>query len=330
MKNKTQRQPCQERQALCLDDLLNEPGSAIDPSPRVRARVKAVIATLEQEQRCLALLPVPEPPQGLPGTAPDTIHRFRVAGKKLRAWLRLIRPAIGRDRWRLLDHALRDDARTLAGRRDREVMLKTLKRLQADSKKAEQREACARLGACLQVEEVTGTAAGDRAGKQTSPAGADTLIQLKRLSRMAHRPDIIARGLRKTWQRGRRWQKKAAAEDASFSDLHRFRKWVKYLDYQLHFSGLDASGKGHVLHRQLDQLASRLGWIHDLVVLRKALKQKSRHLPPEDPCRGDTHLVRQVIAAELRSLSQQYAKDGKKRHLLGQAGYFTDKRSAQP
>ena len=61
------------------------------------------------------------------GKAED-IHETRKSIKRLRAWLRLLEPALGK-RYRTLDTLLRDAAKALSGRRDRDVAHETLRSL---------------------------------------------------------------------------------------------------------------------------------------------------------------------------------------------------------
>lgn len=61
------------------------------------------------------------------GKAED-IHETRKSIKRLRAWLRLLKPVLG-ERYDALNTLLRDAARTISGRRDRDVARETLRSL---------------------------------------------------------------------------------------------------------------------------------------------------------------------------------------------------------
>lgn len=64
----------------------------------------------------------------LAGGSAEDIHETRKSLKRLRAWLRLLRPQLG-ERYDVLNALLRDAGRRLAGRRDADVARETLRSL---------------------------------------------------------------------------------------------------------------------------------------------------------------------------------------------------------
>ena len=196
-------------------------------------------------------------------TPVDAVHEARKDMKKLRALLRLARGELGGQVYDRENACYRDAARELAGQRDADVMLETLngltylpagegwelrKRIQADREQngaGDDRQAAARNAVAI-LKEARGRVAD-------WPLEHDSF-------------DALAKGLEKTYRRGRR-EFEAAMDEPTVESLHEWRKRVKHLWYHhtllrsLWPPLMEAAGdEAHVL-------SDRLGDDHDLAVL---------------------------------------------------------------
>lgn len=193
------------------------------------------------------------------------IHRLRRLGKRLRAWLRL---------WQ--------DQGLLQGGAKTAALLGT-----AAAHYAAQRDARVQRETLLQLPELAGDSADCDLSSclallpavASHPTPLDPVLRRKlrkRLARLeatavlAERPPQVLNGLRATYRKAwRLWQRAQETRDAE--DLHRCRRWVKYLCYQMELVVLRNSGPVRRLHRQLEALGTLLGDYHDVVLLLQVL-----------------------------------------------------------
>jgi len=233
--------------------------------------------------------------------APDKrVHAARKQVKKLRAVLRLARPALPRHA--AADDALRDAAAELSGLRDSHVYLKTLDWLQdrhpgrlagpasvlrahftrtaPDS--ATERDRLARFG-----DAITAIAA-DSALWEMAPAGWT----------------VLATGARKTYRRGRRALKTTRKTEGA-ADFHNLRKQVKYRGNQMELLK-DLPGLPTRTEREaLFDLGEELGRHHDLEALLLRTRQ-------------DAILNEEALAALSGAIERAQAKLGER--ILAAAG----------
>jgi len=196
-------------------------------------------------------------------TPVEAVHEARKDMKKLRALLRLARGELGGQVYARENACFRDAARELAGQRDSDVMLETLKgltslpagegwelrkRIQADRDRngdGGDREAAARNALAI-LEEARGRVSG-------WPLERDSF-------------GALAKGLEKTYRRGRD-EFEAAREEPTAESLHEWRKRVKYLWY--HHTLLRSLWPPliEVAGDEAHALSDRLGDDHDLAML---------------------------------------------------------------
>ena len=195
------------------------------------------------------------------------VHDARKDMKKLRALLRLVRGEIGDKTFRREADCFRDAGRELAGIRDADVMLATLAALEERYPDELPPEVAGGLRQALEAHKIR-TAAGTHG--QAAKAALAMLSEAR--ARVADWPlerdgfEPLADGLRRTYRRGRRaWR--AAAAEPSVENLHEWRKRVKDLWY--HYSILEATWKPvmDALADETHELSERLGDDHDLAVL---------------------------------------------------------------
>jgi len=246
------------------------------------------------------------------GAGEQTVHEVRKALKRLRALLRLLRPALGAKRYARESAALRDCARRLAGARDAEVMAATLQALVArDPERLSGSAAVRALQAQLWAE-------CDAARKHTigdpdvRAAAVRELREVRaRVARWELRPRgprLLAPGLRRLYRRGRRGLRHARREGDA-GTLHLWRKHVKDLRYvaeTLDRGGAPAKRVRRVA-RRADRLGEALGEEHDLALLAQGVRARSAHFAGE---RATRKRLLKAIARRRRSLRKRALRDG--------------------
>lgn len=234
--------------------------------PLAQALREAALTELDEARRAAA-------------RRPADFHNARLACKKLRAWLRLLReaPGLGPSAKRA-NRLLRDAARELAPFRDAQVLRSTLRSLRALPAQAGERE---------QLEWLLTQAHPAPRRPRVAVAGfLGLLAQARSLIEAMRIPDapraVLQAGLQAGLESCRR-RMKLARRTQSAAALHDWRKTLKYHWY--HRSLLETRWprlRGNQ-DRVLKLLSDRLGAHHDLEVLvaaldRAAAPQRLRHL----------------------------------------------------
>lgn len=240
------------------------------------------------------------------------VHETRKCMKRLRALLRLVRPAMTSQDYRKENAFLRDIGRVLATSRDRQVMLETIMLLRADAATED-----AGILDVLQDHIVKGMngAAEETAPnvKKTSKAIAEAGEQLAKLNLQASGFDIVAPGFERTYRRGRKAMANAISERANGTARladeasHEWRKQVQAHWRQL--SLLAASWPDFFETRitLARQLSDELGLDHDLAVLKEyAIGPAAEALGAER-----VSVLCGMIEARQHQLRQQALHDGK-------------------
>lgn len=191
----------------------------------------------------------------------NDVHQMRRHGKKLRAMLRLVRPALEQD-FRILDRQVRDASRLMAGARRTEALRELCGRLQQDFPEDGWQRVMRQLPA-------------------PAPSGADTAQAahlLHQVSVQVHSwattriavPEV-ARGLQKTYRDSRRLARRCARKGTD-TLLHEWRKQVKHHRHQCELMAPLWPGLGRRLDR-LKRLSDLLGRHQDLSDLAALLEQ---------------------------------------------------------
>lgn len=226
------------------------------------------------------------------------VHEARRRCKKLRALLRLVRPAF--DDFGTEDVAVREAAQLLSHLRDAEVMRETIDGL------------APRLSADL-VAELLG-----RLAAEAPPGNADErLAQFReRLIAIRGRTEewslcesgwgALKGGFRRTWRSARK-RLCAARRSGDATALHEWRKALKHHGFQLDLLKRAAPETIGAESGIVDGLASLLGRHHDLTMLERATR--------EHPGRfGDTStvtLLREAIDGAGREIAAEALETGR-------------------
>jgi CHAD domain-containing protein len=203
-------------------------------------------------------------------SAGDDVHAARKGVKKARAVVQLLRQAdtagMRKDRLRL-----RDAGRTLSDLRDADALVATLDRIGqqrpngvSEHSLATIRRELARAKARI-VEDASSDGRVARAAhvlRAVRCSAADWKIPVLDARDL---PDLVKTTYRASRKAMRRAEKRSRA-----SDLHRWRKRVKALWYQLRLVEECAPGLRDTI-QQLDQLETSLGEHHDLAMLQSVI-----------------------------------------------------------
>ncbi len=235
----------------------------------------------------------------------EGVHEARKALKRLRSVVRLGRDLLGRERAREENHAYRDLAHLLAGRRDAAAMVEAVERLQdaADPDDAELAASLARLHARAR------RGIGDGDGSAEDGATEQVLDGLVDARRRALTWSggagtgwrLIESGFVHQYRRGRH-ALESLGEAPSDEELHDWRKRVK--DHWHHLQLLEAAWPPVVkaTAKQTHVLSDLLGDDHDLAELA------ARFGPTEGSERAGDGLddpVRRLVAAERQRLQTE-------------------------
>ena len=253
----------------------------IHPCVEIPRNVIAVIDDLEQ---CL----------NRPKEIKVNIHRIRLDIKRLRGWIRLVRNQPDKQEWQVIDHGLRDIARQLSASRDEQIIPVTLEWLIKKTKDRDKQASISKVDSHVQSD----NSQQIFNWKSINLPDKNLLEMLKRKTLLSYSDDIISRGLRKTYKRTLTCGLQACRPNGTFADLHRLRRWIKYLYYQLEFIEALYADDYRKIHRQLDKLGKALGKIHDLILV----KNRFQRLSEMTECVNDVNIARTAADTEINKL----------------------------
>jgi CHAD domain-containing protein len=197
------------------------------------------------------------------------VHEARKHIKKIRALIRLLRPAIGDAFYKRENAALRNAAQRMSSIRDAHVQVQTLKRLIARS--PAHRTTFARIHVVMvaRLQQVL-----DESGKSNwcSQVAADIERAISRLDDwplQQLKAKAMRGGLKTACKKARR-ALAAARRDANDANLHELRKGIKDLWYGLQLLGGSQSAPIKTLTKRMRDLGEKLGNDHDLAMLLAA------------------------------------------------------------
>jgi len=191
-----------------------------------------------------------------PQPAAADIHKIRVCSKKLRSWIRLLRHRQHTDR------AIKKILCKLAPARDSVVLRQTIEQLQTGTRSARNRAACRQVLASLPTPEPVTSATGR--------AALSKRVVRELLDVGGPAGKTLQKGVQLACARSVRLARRAFTGECSTASLHRLRRWVKYLGYQLELVTLPTPAS-EKFRKQLVSLGRILGRIHDFAVLQQLL-----------------------------------------------------------
>ncbi len=212
----------------------------------------------------------------------EAVHDLRVAVRRFRQVLKILKPWLPREESHLLKNELKELMRRAGAVRDRDIALDLLRVMEVPKNRRIVSEvhdartnAAHSLGQSLRDFQLRDTgSAWRRALKLVKPAEAPVASE----AASGILPDILKNHLR----RGHR----AAREDTPEKKLHRFRIATKEMRYTLDmFAPLYGDGIGEIVDR-LKKLQTHLGSIHDCAVTRDLLDDAQSAAGKEDILRA--------------------------------------------
>lgn len=196
-----------------------------------------------------------------PAEAETAVHDVRVACKKVRAYLRLMREGLGEARFDLENRTFRDLARLFRAFRDRETEPKTLASLQPANTAA----------AAVVRSQLAAHPTGDVSDAFTAARKIAEEARGRYEDRALEPDDFSFKGAyRKSYGRMRTAFERARRHPGT-ARLHEWRKQVKAFGYQLKLLKKAWPAQVEVWGEELDDLGERLGDDHDLAVLAATL-----------------------------------------------------------
>jgi CHAD domain-containing protein len=234
----------------------------------------------------------------------EDIHRVRTTIKRLRALLRLIRPAIDPAFFNRENDRLGTAAGLLSFARDTEVACRTLKTLPVSDETDQ--EAVRSVLSSLE------TRAQQPKDIQETMAEVNRRLEQARLNfhRLKLRGSdrqILEVGLRAVYRQGRQ-RMKTAIKQGQDNAFHRWRIRAKNLYYELQFLESVWPKRIDRLVSRLSDLEDQIGRDHDAAVLREWLKKQPGTF-------GSDETVQRVVAClddQTRALRQKVAPLGRK------------------
>jgi len=215
-----------------------------------------------------------EPDQDSASANEPDPRKVRTSFKRVRAALRLVREELGDDVYRDENLCFRDAGRLLREVRDAQVLVDAVDKLDSQSS-ADAIES----GALATIREALHANQQDVTRHTLDEDGALAAVEdiathaLARLAEWRIERDgwaAVEPGLRRTYRAGQR-ALALAAEDASVSNLHEWRKQARHLRGQLQLLEAAWTGSEKELGDQAQTLSQLLGDDHDLAILRDTL-----------------------------------------------------------
>lgn len=193
----------------------------------------------------------------------EYIHRIRVDIKYLRAWLRLTRINNESINWKEMDRNLSDQSKHLGLVRDRQALQKTLNVLNKNSRSKKEKAAIKLV--INKIEEKPDSEINIELAKKEIGILLDVFdknyVDVDSI-------DSIHEKLQLSFKKAKKFGNMVFTNREAEEEIHKFRKWVKHLYYQIKYMGgiLSADNK-----KELNKLGKDLGDAHDLLVLKDLL-----------------------------------------------------------
>jgi len=214
---------------------------------------------------------------------PEHIHHLRTSVKRLRSRWHLFRSGVGKMAAKEADRNLRDAAKEFSGARDAQVQLALLRELaESGTGKGKPNQSVLRLREAMagEMPELTEDFTLDEA-KRSELIGRfrEDSRHWSQATEVA--PGTLVDGMTRVFKKSQLLAHKAYSKDTPEA-FHQWRKWAKYLYYQLEaLSDIQPRWKKEQL-MLWKELGSNLGKRHDLSILFDLLEQKKAPWKPRD------------------------------------------------
>jgi CHAD domain-containing protein len=263
------------------------------------------------------------------------VHDARKALKKVRAALRLVRPALGEKAFQRENTCFRDAARPLTEVRDARILVETLDKLIEHFKEHMAGQSFSDVRKSLQahLREVRRRVLDEQ---NAFAVVAETIRRerdgVKGWMKVPNRWRSVGLGLRETYRRAKDSFKVAKA-DSTDEKLHEWRKQAKYLFYQLEILRPLWTERMDEMVHEVDQVGELLGDDHDLVVLRQMVNDDSEKLGDDGDRETLLALIdrrRYEVQHEVMLLGERFFQDKVRDFARRFSGYWTTWRVQVP
>ena len=228
----------------------------------------------------------------------ENVHNVRKGLKKLRALLRLVRSDLDPSVFDRENTAFRDVGRQLATLRDADVLVATVKDLEADG-------AVTRLRRHqLRVRQEFFSAAANVKGLES--ATADAAARLKEWTPRSIDRATLIKGLRKSYRRASD-AFRSATRSRDDERWHEWRKRTKDVYHHLQFVQRVWPPVMRAVLAKYKELSRSLGVDHDLVIVRQRLAD----VMPEDEASGERKRILAIVRRRRRKLHESARKSGR-------------------
>jgi CHAD domain-containing protein len=240
--------------------------------------------------------------------ADEAIHHARIHIKRLRAIIRLVRGEIGDEVFLQENMRYRYAARRLSAVRDAAAMVEALDKLAMRFADEPARTVLEPARTSLVEAEHSERAAKEEAMSEVTLVLRSARDEIYNWTIESDDFAAVERGLKRTYQHGRRAYKRAARRPG-IRNFHQWRKHVKYLWYQMEMLRAFWPRRLNVLATQLEELADYLNDVHDLSMLRGALG-RNRGLRNGANTLSDSaeHARRRLVGTALAAGDRVYAQ----------------------
>lgn len=237
------------------------------------------------------------------------IHEMRKTCKKLRALLRMLRPAMDRGSFHTLDRAIRDFARQLAELRDSKVMLDTIEHIEHHFAPVLHEQALTPVHEALrrmtQTQDDAPAVSLDLAAIQTRLADIMTAVDQANYGHIDD--ETLLDGIVDCYRHGRRAFAHMQASPDTESG-HTLRRQAKYQYYQLRMLVAWNESELKTVVSDFHRLEETLGKDHDLAVLGELLVAHAEICPE----RVHRELLHALIESRRITLMSQALRTARK------------------
>lgn len=230
-----------------------------------------------------------------PRTKAEELHQIRLAIKKLRAMLRLVRPAAGKSFCQERDRQLRSAAKLLSVARDASVAPKTLRWAEKKVCRKKHRHTfkIVRQRFHPQVNPMRDYASRRAAAvKVIETTVCETEQALQPWRQGGPGWEVLETSWIRQYRKNQSWMRRAF-ESGRDKDFHQWRKHVKYFFYQTQLLSAARAGTTAKSMHRLDRLQEQLGRYHDLTVLKDLLLKNPAEYGGKKPVRDVAHQIDQ-------------------------------------
>jgi len=255
-------------------------------------------------QSVIALIDNLQAHLGRPVRGGGYVHRIRVDIKRLRAWIRLIRVEEDAVGLRGIDRDLRDIMKKLSTHRDRQALMESLKWLEKKADKDAKQSSLSVIRS--HIETGNGRITVDWANIKT--ALLHVLDTLKQHTQKIDSMHMVRDGLQRTYKRAAKSGDKAFSGKINPADVHEFRKWAKYLFYQLEFIQAAYPELYKKALDDLEDLGNRLGRYHDLILVKERLGEMPAKKKYADAAKRMDVMIEVRMHKLLRRANRHYRK----------------------